>query len=96
MSPSQYRPPWLRSRRLLLGWGWPIVASLLVLPPLSLAQPAAPTLTFSAAAAKVAVGKATTLRWSSTNTTACTASGAWSTPITGSKVKSGTQSTGNL
>ena len=71
-------------------------ALVLSAPVASLAQPASPTLTFSVAASKVAVGKSTTLRWSSTNATSCTASGAWSTPIIGTKIKSGTQSTGNL
>ena len=96
MSPSLIRPALPLCRHPLRGWGWAVVASVLGLPLLSFAQPASPTLTFSVAASKVAVGKSTTLRWSSTNATACTASGAWSTPIIGTKIKSGTQSTGNL
>ena len=38
-------------------------ALVLSAPVVSLAQPASPTLTFSVAASKVAVGKSTTLRW---------------------------------
>jgi len=37
-----------------------------------------PALTLKAGAAEVAAGRTTTLRWSSTDATACTASGAWS------------------
>ncbi|HYM27169.1 MAG TPA: S8 family serine peptidase [Steroidobacteraceae bacterium] len=43
---------------------------------LALLQPAAPTLTLSAGT--VSPGQATTLTWSSINTTGCTASGSWS------------------
>jgi len=45
-----------------------------------------------ASPSSVAAGAATTLSWSSTNATACTASGAWS----GSKSTSGSQTTGGL
>jgi hypothetical protein len=47
--------------------------------------PAAPTLDFTASAAKVAAGDTMTLTWSSANATGCTASGAWSgaQPATG-------------
>jgi plastocyanin len=44
-----------------------------------------PVLVFSAAPASVTAGQATTLTWSSTNATTCTASGAWS----GSRATSG-------
>jgi len=72
-------------------------AAALLLCAISLAQPVSPpTLSFSAASTRLAVGKSTTLRWSSTNATSCTASGAWSASISGSKVKSGTAPTGNL
>lgn len=40
--------------------------------------PAAPTMEFTASAAKVAAGDTMTLTWSSANATGCTASGAWS------------------
>ena len=52
----------------------------------------APSVTFNASPLVVASGGAATLSWSSSNATACTASGAWS----GSKPASGTQSTGAL
>ncbi len=53
----------------------------------------APTLTFTADSTNIAYNGSTTLRWSTTNATSCTASGAWS----GSKtVPSGNQSTGSL
>ncbi len=48
---------------------------------------AAPTVTITAAPSSVSAGSPTTLTWSSTNATACTASGAW----TGGKAVSGTQ-----
>jgi hypothetical protein len=54
--------------------------------------PPAPTLTFSANPASVASGEASTLTWSSTNATSCTASNGW----TGSKPTQGTESTGAL
>lgn len=54
--------------------------------------PPAPTLTLTAGAASVVSGGATTLTWSTTNATACTASGAWD----GSRATSGTESTGAL
>src|SRR5687768_8340996 len=50
--------------------------------------PPAPTLAFSAAASNVPSGGSTTLNWSSTDVTACTASGAWS----GSKPGQGSES----
>ena len=52
----------------------------------------APTVSISAGPSTIASGGSSTLTWSSTNATACTASGAWS----GSKGTSGTQSTGAL
>ena len=55
-------------------------------------QTPAPTVNFSAASTFITSGTATTLTWSSTNATSCTASGGWS----GSKATSGSQSTGNL
>jgi 6-phosphogluconolactonase (cycloisomerase 2 family) len=51
------------------------------------APPAAPTATLTPAASTIVVGSATTLTWSSTNATGCTASGAWS----GAKPPSGTE-----
>jgi hypothetical protein len=54
--------------------------------------PPAPTVTLAANPATVNSGSASTLTWSSTNATACNASGAWS----GSKAVNGSQSTGNL
>ena len=54
--------------------------------------PAAPTLTFTGSPLSVTAGSASTLAWSSTNTTSCTASGSWS----GAKALSGSASTGAL
>ena len=54
--------------------------------------PPAPTVTLSANPASILSGGASTLTWSSTNASSCTASGGWS----GSKATSGTQSTGTL
>ena len=51
-----------------------------------------PTLDFTADNYSVFFGLGTTLRWSSTNVTSCTASGNWS----GSKTTSGAESTGGL
>ena len=51
-----------------------------------------PTVTLSASPTSVASGGASTLSWSSTNATSCSASGGW----TGSKTTSGSQSTGAL
>jgi hypothetical protein len=51
-----------------------------------------PTVSISANPTSVTSGSASTLTWSSTNATACTASGAWS----GSKSLSGSASTGTL
>ena len=52
----------------------------------------APTVTFTASPSSVRSGAASTLTWSATHATACTAQGSWS----GSKAVSGTQSTGAL
>lgn len=54
--------------------------------------PPAPTLSFTASSPSIAYNSATTLNWSSTNATSCTASGSWS----GAKGTSGSQSTGTL
>jgi hypothetical protein len=51
-----------------------------------------PTVTLSANPGTVTSGNAATLAWSSTNATACVASGAWS----GTELPSGSQSTGAL
>lgn len=51
-----------------------------------------PTVTLSASPTSVPSGSASTLTWSSTNATSCSASGAWS----GAKAISGSQSTGAL
>ncbi len=51
-----------------------------------------PTLSFWADRYSLSPGSATNLHWSSSNTTACTASGAWS----GARATSGIQSTGSL
>lgn len=53
---------------------------------------AAPTVSLSASPSTVASGAASTLSWSSTNATACVASGGWS----GSEPTSGSHSTGTL
>lgn len=52
----------------------------------------APTVTISANPTSVVSGSASTLTWSSTNATSCTASGGW----TGTRSTSGTATTGNL
>ena len=52
----------------------------------------APVVTFKASPSSVSSGSSTTLSWSATNATSCTASGAWS----GAKAVSGSQSTGAL
>jgi Big-like domain-containing protein/beta-propeller repeat-containing protein len=52
----------------------------------TISAPPAPTVTISAAPTSIVLGKTATLTWSSTNATACTASGSW----TGSEVVSGT------
>ena len=49
--------------------------------------PAAPTVTLAASPASIVLGASSTLSWSSTDATACTASGSW----TGSKTASGTE-----
>ena len=54
--------------------------------------PQLPTVTVTANPASVSSGQSSTLTWSSTNATSCTASGAWS----GSEGTSGTASTGAL
>jgi hypothetical protein len=51
-----------------------------------------PTASLGAAPTSIASGGSSTLTWSSTNATSCTASGGWS----GAKATSGTQSTGAL
>lgn len=51
-----------------------------------------PTISFTASPGSIASGSSSTLAWSSTNATSCTASGDWS----GSKATSGTQGTGAL
>jgi trimeric autotransporter adhesin len=53
---------------------------------------ATPALSFSANPSSIASGNSTTLSWSSTNATACTASGGW----TGSQAMSGSKTTGAL
>ncbi len=52
----------------------------------------APTVSLTSAASSVLSGSATTLNWSSTNATSCTASGAWS----GARALIGNASTGSL
>jgi len=52
----------------------------------------APNVTLAASPTGVASGGASTLTWSSTNATSCTASGGWS----GTRATNGTQSTGTL
>ena len=54
--------------------------------------PPVPTATLSASPGSVQTGGASTLTWSSTNATGCTASGAWS----GAKASSGSESRTNL
>ena len=54
--------------------------------------PPAPTVTMSALASSVTTGDSSTISWSSTNATSCTASGDWS----GSQATSGSASTGVL
>ncbi len=61
-------------------------------PPVAPTPPGAPTLTLSAQSTSVETGAATTLTWSSTDASACSAGGAWS----GAKSTSGTESTGAL
>jgi hypothetical protein len=51
--------------------------------------PPAPSITFSATPSSVVSGKTSSLQWSTTDTTICTASGGW----TGSKTASGTETT---
>ena len=55
----------------------------------TVAAAAAPSVSFSASPASVAAGATSTLTWSSTNATSCTASGGWS----GTKATSGTYTT---
>jgi len=61
-------------------------------PPPPPPPPPVPTVSLSANPTSVAAGGSSTLSWSSTNATSCTASGAWS----GAKTTSGSQSTGAL
>jgi len=56
------------------------------------ASAAAPTVSISANPSSITSGSASTLSWSATNATSCTASGGWS----GNLAVSGTQSTGTL
>jgi hypothetical protein len=56
------------------------------------AAPAPPTVTLTASSSSVVSGSSATLNWTSTGTTACTASGAWS----GTLATAGTQSVGPL
>lgn len=58
----------------------------------SASQAAAPTVSLAAASTTVGSGGSTTLTWTSTNATACTASGGWS----GTLAANGSQSTGPL
>jgi hypothetical protein len=51
-----------------------------------------PVVTISAASTSITTGQSTTLTWSATNATSCSAAGGWS----GTKAVSGTQSTGAL
>ena len=51
-----------------------------------------PTITISASPTSITIGNSSTLTWSGTNATSCTASGAWS----GTKATSGTQTLTNL
>ena len=60
--------------------------------PASVTVNVTPTVLLTASSTTVPAGAAAVLSWSSTNTTACTASGSWS----GAKASSGTQSTGAL
>lgn len=64
-------------------------ATVTVSPPVT---PAAPTVTLSASPTSVAAGGTSSLTWSATNATACTASGGW----TGTRATSGTQATAAL
>jgi hypothetical protein len=50
-------------------------------------NPTAPTLTFTASPTSISAGQSSTLTWSSTNATSCTASGGW----TGTKATAGSQ-----
>ena len=59
---------------------------------ISVPQVSAPTATLTANPMTITAGQSATLTWSSTNATACTASGAW----LGSKAASGSESTGVL
>jgi len=55
------------------------------------AQPAAPTLTLSAAAATVGVGRTARLSWTLSGATRCVLSGAWTGSLEGSAVRSGSR-----
>jgi len=70
------------------GPGGPVSRSVTV----TITAPPSPTLTFTATPTTVTSGSASTLAWTSTNATGCTATGGWS----GSKATSGSQSTGAL
>jgi hypothetical protein len=56
------------------------------------AAPVMPTIQLTASPASITSGSSSTLTWSSTNASSCSASGGWS----GAKSTSGSQSTGNL
>ena len=58
----------------------------------TVSAPPAPTLTLAANPLSIQAGESSTLTWSSTNATSCTASGGWS----GSKPINGSESTGPL
>jgi hypothetical protein len=60
--------------------------------PVASTAPAVPTVSLAANPTSVASGGSSTLTWSSTDATSCTASGGWS----GTKATSGSQSTGTL
>lgn len=62
------------------------------LPPPSPPAPALPTASLDASSTTIDAGGSTTLKWSSTNATLCTASGSWS----GALAASGSRSTGAL
>ncbi|MHB8710434.1 MAG: fibronectin type III domain-containing protein [Minisyncoccota bacterium] len=62
------------------------------IPNFSTSSTSAPTVTLSASPASVTSGSSSTLAWSSTNATSCTASGSW----TGTKATSGSQTLTNL
>ncbi|MDP3294979.1 MAG: hypothetical protein Q8M37_09585 [Nevskia sp.] len=70
-----------------------LILSLVLLSPA--ARAATPKLSFTAEPTTIALGASTTLRWTSSGATACTASGAWSgsQATTGSRVSKPTAGT---